>query len=109
VRKLYNYFRVLLLIMSRLLATTVLVQHHTLLEEGYDATSYLVGYGGSGHAYTLHLHFLRFISFEVLCWHELDMRSIIFIYMRSIVLFICGCGLFIVYHDLNFTMEILLD
>jgi hypothetical protein len=40
----------------RLLAVTVPVQHHTLPEEGYDAASYLVGYGGSGHAYALHLH-----------------------------------------------------
>jgi hypothetical protein len=109
VRKIYDYSGVLLLIMSRLLAATVPVQHHTLPEEGYDATSYLVRYGGSGYAYALHLHFLRFICFEVLCWHEVDMRSIIFIYMRSIVLFICGCGLFIIYHDLNFIMKILLD
>jgi len=27
---------------------------------------------------------------EVLCWHKVDMRSIVFIYIRSIVLFICG-------------------
>jgi hypothetical protein len=42
----------------RLLAATVPVQHRTLPEEGYDAASYLVGYGGSGHAYALHLHSL---------------------------------------------------
>jgi len=41
----------------RLLAATVPVQHRTLPEEGYDAASYLIGYGGSGHAYALHLHF----------------------------------------------------
>jgi len=40
----------------RLLAATVLVQHRTLPKEGYDAASYLVGYGGSGHVYALHLH-----------------------------------------------------
>jgi hypothetical protein len=93
----------------RLLAMTVPIEHRTLSEEGYDVASYLVGYGGNGHAYTLHLHFLRFICIEILCWHEVDMNSIIFIYTRSIVLFIYRCGLFIVYHDLNFIMEILLD
>jgi hypothetical protein len=31
-------------------------KHCTLLEDGYDAASYLVGYGGSGHAYASHLH-----------------------------------------------------
>jgi hypothetical protein len=51
----------------RLLATTVPVQHCMLLEKGYDVASYLVGYGGSGHAYALHLHYLRFICIEVLC------------------------------------------
>jgi hypothetical protein len=33
----------------RLLAATVPVHHCTLPEEEYDAASYLVGYGGSGH------------------------------------------------------------
>ena len=92
----------------RLLATTVLVQHRTLTEEGNDAASYLVEYEGSGHAYALHLHPLRFICIEVLCWHEVEMRSIIFI-MRSITLLIYGGGLFIVYQALYFFMEILLD
>ena len=87
---------------------TVLVHHHTLPEEGYDAASYLVGYGGSGHAYALHLHSLRFICIEVLCRREVSMRSIVFI-MRSITLFIRGGRLFIVYHALYFFMEILLD
>jgi hypothetical protein len=64
----------------RLLAATVLIQHHMLPKEVYDATSYLVEYGGSGHAYALHLHSLRFICTEVLCSHEVGMRSII--YMR---------------------------
>jgi hypothetical protein len=31
----------------RLLAATIRVQHCTLPEEGYDAASYLLGYGGS--------------------------------------------------------------
>ena len=52
------------------------MQLHTLL------------YEGSGHAYALHLYSLRFICIEVLCWHEVDMRRIISIYMRSIVSFI---------------------
>ena len=90
------------------MVTTIPVQHHTLPEEGYDAASYLVGYEGSGHAYALHLHPLRFICIEVLCWHEVEMRSIIFI-MRSITLLIYGGGLFIVYQALYFFMEILLD
>ena len=54
----------------RLLATTIPVQQRTLPEEGYDAASYLVGYGGSGHAYALYLQTLRFTCFEVV-----DMRS----------------------------------
>ena len=86
---------------------TVPVQHRTLPEEGYDATSYLVGYEGSGHAYALHLHSLRIIGIEVLCCHEVEMRSIL--YMRSIVLFICGGGLFIIYNGLYFLIEITLD
>jgi hypothetical protein len=49
-----------------------------LPEEGYDTDSCLVGYEGSGHAYTLHLHPLRFIGIDVLCCHEVEMRSIIF-------------------------------
>jgi hypothetical protein len=48
-----------------LLAMTVPIEHRTLSEEGYDVASYLVGYGGNGHAYTLHLHFLRFICIEI--------------------------------------------
>ena len=40
----------------RLLAVTVPVQHRTLPEEGYDAASYLVGYGGSGHGMCIALH-----------------------------------------------------
>ena len=40
----------------RLLAATVTVQHCTLPEEGYDAASYLVGYGGSGHGICIALH-----------------------------------------------------
>jgi hypothetical protein len=51
----------------RLLAATIPVQHCILPEEGYDAASYLVGYGGNGHACTLHLHYLRFILiYEIL-------------------------------------------
>ena len=85
----------------RLLATTVPVQHHTLPEEGYDAASYLVGYEGSGHAHALDLHSMRFICIEILCWNEVEMRSIVFI-MRSTTLLIYGGGLFIVYMPLTF-------
>jgi hypothetical protein len=35
--------------------TTVPVQHRTSLEEGYDAASYLFGYGGSGHGMSIAL------------------------------------------------------
>ena len=45
-------------------------------------------YGDHGHAYALHLHSLKVMCIEVLCWHEMDMRRIISIYMRSIVSFI---------------------
>jgi hypothetical protein len=48
----------------RIFATTVPVQHRTLPEEGYDAASYLVGYGGSDMAFTLHLHSLWFFIFQ---------------------------------------------
>ena len=92
-----------------LLVVTELVQHHTWSEEGYDVASYLVGYEGSGHAYALHLHYLRFIHSEVDCWHEVDMRIIFFIYMRSVVSFNRGSGLFIVYNGLHFLMKIILD
>ena len=79
VRKLNDYSGVLLWIMS--------------LTYGHDRTStasYVarVGYEGSGHAYALHLHCLKFIYIEVLCWNEMDMRRIVSIYMRSIVSFI---------------------
>jgi hypothetical protein len=93
----------------RLLTTTIPVQHRTLPEEGYDAASYLVGYGGSGHTYALHLHFLRFICIKVLCWLEVDTRNIVFIYMRIIILFIYGYSLFIVYHAHYMFMEISMD
>ena len=89
------------------MVTIVPVQHHTLPEEGYDAASYLVGYKGNGHAYALHLHSLRIIRIEVLCCHAVEMRIIL--YMRSIVLFICGGGLFIIYNALYFLIEITLD
>ena len=45
----------------RLMVATVPVQHHTLPEEGYNAASYLVGYGGSGHGIWIALHSLWFI------------------------------------------------
>jgi len=85
----------------RLLTTTVLVQHRTLSEEGFDVASYLVGYGGSGHAYALHLHSLSLLVLKFYVGLKVN--------LMSIVLFICGGGLFIVYHVLNFIMEILLD
>jgi hypothetical protein len=50
-----------------LLAVTVPVEHRMLPKEGYNVASYLVGYGGSGHAYALQLHHLRFICIEDLC------------------------------------------
>ena len=63
-------------------------------------------------AVDMHMHcictFLRFTCIEVLCWHEVEMRSIVFI-VRSITLFTHGDGLFMVYHALYSFMEILLD
>jgi hypothetical protein len=41
-----------------------------------------------GHAYTLHLHSLKFICMEVLYWHGVDTRGIVSIHTRSIVSFI---------------------
>ena len=41
-----------------LLAATVPVQHRMLPEAGYDAASYLVGYGGSGHGICIALWFI---------------------------------------------------
>jgi hypothetical protein len=90
------------------MVTTVPVQHRTLPEEGYDAAPYLVGYAGRRHAYALHLHSLWFICLEFFCWHEVEMRSSVFI-MRRINLIIYGGGLFMVYRTLYFFMEILLD
>jgi hypothetical protein len=55
------------------------------------------------------IHTLRFICVEVLFWHEEDMWSIIFIHLRSIVLFICGYHLIIVYYAHYMFMENLLE
>ena len=48
------------------------------------------------------------MGIEVLCWLEGGYDEYCF-FMRSIVSFICGGGLFIVYHVLYFFMKILLD
>ena len=85
----------------RLMAVTVPIQHRTLSEEGFDVASYLVGYGGSGHTYALHLHSLSLWVLKFYVGLKVN--------LMSIVLFICGGGLFIVYHALYFFMEILLD
>ena len=67
----------------RFLAATVPVQHRMLPEEGYDAASYLVGYGGSGHGICIALHCIVIY----LC------HGSVFLRLFSIVLkFISGFG-----------------
>jgi hypothetical protein len=56
----------------------------------------LLGTKAVDMVYALHLHSLRIIGIEVLCCHEVETRSILFMYMRSIVLFVCGGVLFII-------------
>ena len=48
----------------RLMAAIVSVQHRTLPEEGYDAASCLVGYGGSGHGICIALTFILTYIFK---------------------------------------------
>ena len=82
------------------MAVTVPIQHRTLSEEGFDVASYLVGYGGSGHTYALHLHSLSLWVLKFYVGLKVN--------LMSIVLFICRGGLITVYHVLYF-MKILLD
>ena len=72
----------------RLLAVTVLVQHRTLPEEGYDVASYLVGYGGSGDGICIALHSLWFIYLNIVQCH----RSVYEVFVKFISVF---CYLFI--------------
>jgi hypothetical protein len=67
VRKLYDYSGVLLWIMSPLAGHDRTGIASYIARGGYDAALYLVGYGGSGHVYALHLHFLSFICIKILC------------------------------------------
>ena len=66
-----------------LLAATVPVQHRTLPEEGYDAASYLVGYGGSGHGICIALHCI------VIC---LCHGSVFEVVLNFVLKFISGFG-----------------
>jgi hypothetical protein len=108
VRKLYDYSGVLLWIMS--------------LTYGHDCTgttSY-VARGGvrcssipcwvCRQETCICIAFALFVVYMswIFCWHEVEMRSIVFI-MRRINLIIYGGGLFMVYRTLYFFMEILLD
>jgi hypothetical protein len=45
------------------------------------------------------------VGIEILCCHEANM-SILFVYTRNIVLFICGGGLFIIYNASGHTVAI---
>jgi hypothetical protein len=51
----------------RLFSATVPIQHRTLPEEGYDAASYLVGCGGSGHG--ICIAFALIVGFYILVMH----------------------------------------
>jgi hypothetical protein len=109
VRKLYDYSGVLLWIMS------------PLAGRDRTGTALYVARGGVRCSFIpcwvwrqwtcicIALHSLRFVYIEVLCWHEVEMRSTIFIYMRSIILFIWGYYLFIVYQAQYMFMEISMD
>ena len=72
----------------RLLAATIPVQHRTLPEDGYDAASYLVGYGGSGHGICIALHCIALHCIVIYLCH-----GSVFLRLFSIVLkFISGFG-----------------
>ena len=64
------------------MAATVPVQHRTLPEEGYDAASYLVGYGGSGHGICIALH----------CDLSLSWKCIFEVVLNFVLMFISGFG-----------------
>jgi hypothetical protein len=84
----------------RLLAATVPVQHCTLPEEGYDVASYLVGYGGSGHAYALHctlwgLFILKFYVGIKWIWGAL------FLFIWGVLFYSYGDIVYLLYIKLN--------
>jgi hypothetical protein len=107
VRKLYNYYRVLLWIMS--------------LTYGHDRTSIASYFARGGIRCSFKPCWvwrqwtcicITFALFEVywywyfmLAWSE----DKIIAFIMSITLFVCGGGLFIVYHVVYFFMKILLD
>ena len=88
VRKLYDYSGVLLWIMSPLAGRNRTGTTSYVARGGVRCNFIPCWYGDRGHAYALHLHCFKVMCIEVLCYHEVDMRRIISIYMRSIVSFI---------------------
>ena len=75
------------------MAATVPVQHRTLPEEGYNAASYLIGYGGSGHVICITFAFMvtYILNYWTFFW---DMYIRIYIFMVEVCLFISyevGC------------------
>jgi hypothetical protein len=61
----------------RLLAATVLVQHPTLPEEGYNAASYLVGYGGSGHDICIAFALIVVLYISDMHWYDCGYENMI--------------------------------
>jgi hypothetical protein len=78
----------------RIFVATVPVQHHTLPEEGYDAASYLVGYGGSGHGICIAFVLIVVLYISYMHWYECGYEDLIiwskFKQLRFILLFIWG-------------------
>jgi hypothetical protein len=60
----------------------------TLPKEGYEAASYLVGYGGSGHGICIALHSLWFIYLYIVHCHG----SVYEVFLNFVLKFISGFG-----------------
>jgi len=70
------------------MAATVPVQHRTLPEEGYDAASYLVGYGGSGHVICITFAFMViYILKHWTCFFKMWISGSISLWLRFVYLF----------------------
>jgi hypothetical protein len=61
----------------RIFTVTVPVQHRTLPEEGYDAASYLVGYGGSGHDICIAFALIVILYISDMHWYECGYEDMI--------------------------------
>jgi hypothetical protein len=80
----------------RIFAATVPVQHRMLPEEGYDATSYLVGYGGSGHGICIAFALIVVLYISDMHWYECGYEDVI---IRSKL---SSCGLFFCSYEDDF-------